>query len=167
MTARLRPSRRSRPLPRPLRWSIAAWLAAVAFGVAETLVRLALPDPPTAGELVVRSAVYVLVAVSVLALSSGRAAVRAAVAVLVGGVGTLSLAAEPVQWLAAGGSPVAYLASADVATLLIVALRTAHLLAVLVALVLLFGPRANAYFRAPTSPMPAAAAGRGLSYGNR
>jgi len=61
MTDRLRPARRLALLPEPLRWSITAWLAAVAFGVAETVVRLALPDPPTAGELAARSAVYAVV----------------------------------------------------------------------------------------------------------
>ena len=88
MTERLRPFRRRGPLPVPLRWSIAAWLTAVALGVAETLVHLVLPDPPTAGELVARSVVYAVVAALVLALSSGNAAVRTAVAVLIGGVGT-------------------------------------------------------------------------------
>jgi hypothetical protein len=140
-----------RSMPAPLRWSIAAWLAAVGFGVAETVVRSVLPDPPGAGELVARGVVYALVAALVLALASGRAAVRLAVAVLVGGLGTLSLVAEPVGWLAAGGSPGAYLAAADGATLLIVGLRAAHLLAVLGALVLLFGRRVDAYFRTSTA----------------
>ena len=75
---------------------------------------------------------------------------------LIGGVGTLSLIVEPVRWLAAGGSPAAYLAAADGSTLLIVGLRTAHLVAVLVALIAMFHPRVNAYFRAPTAPMSAA-----------
>lgn len=150
MTERPRSFHRGSP-PAPLRWSIAAWLVAIAFGVAESLVRLALPDPPTPDELVVRSVVYVLVAALVLALASGRPAIRAAVAVLIGGVGTVSLAVEPVRWLAVGGSPAAYLAAADGWTLLIVGLRAAHLLAVLVAMVAMFRPRANAYFRAPTA----------------
>jgi hypothetical protein len=103
MTDRLRPARRLAPLPDPLRWSITAWLAAVGFGVAETAVRLVLPDPPTAGELAARSGVYAVVAAAVLALASGRPAVRIAVAVVVGGIGTLSLIAEPVAWGSVGG----------------------------------------------------------------
>ena len=149
MTDSLRPAR----LPAPLRRSIAAWLVAVACGVTETLVRLALPDPPTAGELVGRSVVYALVVASVLGLASGRATVRVAVAVLLGAVGTVSLIADPVGWLAAGGSPAAFLAAADGPTLLIVGLRTVHLLAVLIALVAMFHPRANAFFRACRSPI--------------
>ena len=69
MTERLRPALR----PVQLRWSITAWLAAVAFGVAETVVRLALPDPPTAGELAARSAVYAVVVSLQLPLRKGRA----------------------------------------------------------------------------------------------
>lgn len=153
MTEHLRPFRRPGTIPAPLRWSITAWLAAVAFGAAETLVRLALPEPPTAGEIVARTAVYAVVAVLVLTLSSGHTAVRTAVAVLVGVVGTLSLITEPVQWLAAGGSPAAYLAAADGPTLLVAGLRAGHVLAVLVALTTLFHPRVNAYFRAPAAPV--------------
>jgi hypothetical protein len=149
MTDRLRPARRPDPLPDPLRWSITAWLAAVGFGVAETAVRLVLPDPPTAGELAARSGVYVVVAAAVLALASGRPAVRIAVAVVVGGIGTLSLIAEPVAWWAVGGSPGTFLAAADGATLLIVGLRAAHLLAVVVAMAAMFHPRVNAFFRSP------------------
>jgi hypothetical protein len=149
MTDRLRPARRLALLPEPLRWSITAWLAAVAFGVTETVVRIALPDPPTAGELAARSAVYAVVAASVLALASGRPAVRVGVAVVVGVIGTLSLITEPVEWWAAGGSPVDFLTAADGATLLIVGLRTAHLLAVVVATAAMFHPRVNAFFRSP------------------
>jgi hypothetical protein len=149
MTDRLRPARRPALIPDPLRWSITAWLAAVAFGAAEAVVRLALPDPPTVGELATRAGIYAVVAASVLALASGRPAVRVAVAVMVGGIGTLSLIAEPAAWWAVGGSPGTFLAAADGATLLIVGLRAAHLLAVVVAMAAMFHPRVNAFFRSP------------------
>ena len=88
MTDRLRPAHRPAPLPDPLRWSITAWLAAVAFGVAETAVRLVLPDPPTAGELAARSVVYAVVAGAVLALASG-----------------VLLSGSPWPWWSAGSAP--------------------------------------------------------------
>jgi hypothetical protein len=50
------------------------------------------------------------------------------------------------MWLATGASPVAYLADAGVPDLAVVALRVVHLAAVVVALVLMFRPEANAFF---------------------
>jgi hypothetical protein len=154
MTETLRSSRRVGPVPPALRWSITAWLAAVAFGVAETVVRLVLPDPPTVDAVVVRALIYGLVVVLVLALASGRNAVRVAVAVLLGGIGTLSLIIEPVGWLVAGGSPMAFLEAADGPTLAVIVVRAAHLVAVLVGLVTMFHPDVNAYVRRRTSGLP-------------
>ncbi len=65
---------------------------------------------------------------------------------LLGGVGTLSLVIEPLSWLLAGGSPTAFLTTADGPALLVAGLRVVHLVAVLTALVLMFRPRANAFF---------------------
>lgn len=136
------------PVPRPVRAAVVVWLAAVGAGVAETLVHLATPDAPGPGALVVRAGVYAVVVVLVLSLRTGRDAVRWTLAVLLGVVGTLSLVLEPVTWLAAGGSPVEYLAGAGAADLAIVVLRLGHLALVAAALVLMFRPAANAFFGA-------------------
>jgi hypothetical protein len=135
------------PVPRPVRAAVVVWLAAVGAGVAETLVHLTGPAAPGAGALAVRAAIYTGVVALVLALRTGRDAVRWTLAVLLGVVGTLSLVLEPATWLAAGGSPVEYLAGAGVADLAIVVLRLGHLALVAVALVLMFRPAANAFFR--------------------
>lgn len=132
--------------PDPVRFSVLLWLTAIAAGAAEALVYLLLPEPPTAMQLGARFAIYAVLAVLVLALRTGRNAVRWAVALLLGGFGTASLLIEPVSWLIAGGSPTAFLATADVPTLLGTGLRVAHLVAVLAALVLMFRPAANAWF---------------------
>ena len=95
----------------------------------------------------VRFAIYTVVVALVLALRTGRNAVRWALALLLGGVGMLSLVVEPLAWVLAGGSPATFLAGADGATRLITGLRLAHVAAVLAALVLMFRPRANAFFR--------------------
>lgn len=124
------------------------WLTAIAAGVAETLVRLVLPDPPTSSRLAVRFAIYVVLAVLVSSLLTGRNAIRWAVAGVLGEVGTLSLVMEPLSWILAGGSPTAFLAAAGGPTLLVVGLRVLHLGAVLAALVLMFRPAANVFFRA-------------------
>ncbi|GAA1217711.1 hypothetical protein [Pseudonocardia alaniniphila] len=134
-------------VPRAVRLSVVIWLAAIAMGAAEALVWLLLPGPPTPTELAVRFAIYTALVVLVLSLHTGRNAVRWTVAVLLGGVGTLSLVVEPVDWLLAGGSPAAFLATADGPSLVITALRTLHIAAVAVALTLLFRPSATRYFR--------------------
>jgi hypothetical protein len=134
-------------VPRAVRLSVVIWLAAIAMGAVEALVWLLLPGPPTPSELAIRFAIYTALVVLVLSLHTGRDAVRWAVAVLLGGVGTLSLVVEPLDWLLAGGSPTSFLATADGPSLLITALRTLHITAVAVALTLLFRPSATRYFR--------------------
>ncbi len=88
-------------VPVPVRLSVLGWLTAVAAGAVEALVRMVLPDPPTPGQLAGRFAIYAVVVALVLALRTGRNAVRWALAVLLGGVGTLSLVIEPLSWLLA------------------------------------------------------------------
>ena len=83
-----------------------------------------------------------------LALPEGRNTVRWTLAVLFGLLGIAVLLVEPITWLADGGSPATYLAGATIADVALVALRVVHLAAVVVALVLMFRPAANAFFRA-------------------
>lgn len=133
--------------PAAVSTSVALWFTAIGCGVAETLVRFATPDPPGPVALAVRSATYLGLAGLVLALYSGRAAVRWAVALLMGLLGTASLVVEPLRWLAAGGAVPEFLAAADGPTIVIVVLRAVHVLAVLAALVALFRPAADRWFR--------------------
>lgn len=131
--------------------SVALWLGAILAGVVETLVHLTTPEAPTADALAVRFGIYLVLGVLVLALRTGSNAVRAAVAVLIGGVGMLSLVVEPIGYLVAGGSVGAFLASAGWADLAVAGLRTLHVLEVLAALALLFHPSANVFFRRGTA----------------
>jgi hypothetical protein len=127
---------------------VTAWFVAISAGTAEALIRTTLPDAPTTGQLATRFAIYAVLAVLVAALPSGRDVVRWALAVILGGLGTLSLVAGPVGWLLAGGSPTAFLAAADAPTLLILVVRLVHLGAVVLAVVAMFRPAANRFFRA-------------------
>ena len=80
MSFTIHPARTSpAPVPTAVQWSVGGWLVAVTAGVAETLVHLALPDPPSAGALAVRAGIYAVVVVLVLALTTGRRAVRWAI----------------------------------------------------------------------------------------
>jgi hypothetical protein len=155
-----------RPGPRPgipkqLQASYLLWLAAVAAGVFETaLVVIDATDGEVGSpaELAVGVAVRLLVFTGLVALAvqlrRGRNWARVALAVLYGGLGSLSLVIGPVTWLAEGGSLADAVAAADLGSVLFVASRVVHLGAVIAALLLMFHPAANAYLRATTrAPM--------------
>jgi hypothetical protein len=137
----------ARTAPAAVQLSAVLWLAAIGTGATEALVHLLLPQPPTLGQLAARFGIYAVLTVLVLALRTGRNSVRWTVAVLLGGFGTVSLVIEPVSWLLVGGSPGLFLVTADAPALVAAVLRIAHLIAVFSALVLMFRPAANAWFR--------------------
>jgi hypothetical protein len=138
-------------IPSAVRFAMLGWWTAIAAGAAEALVRLALPDPPTAADLGVRFAIYAALIVLVLGLRTGRNGVRWTLTLLLGGLGMLSLVIEPAGWLLAGGSPATFFGTADAPTLLIVGLRVLHIVAVFGSLAAMFRPSANRFFRARRS----------------
>jgi hypothetical protein len=159
----------SRPDPRPgipkqLQASFRLWLAAVAAGLFETaLVVIDAIDGSvgSAAQVAAGVAVRLLVFTGAVYLATrlrqGRNWTRVALAVLLGGIGTVSLVIGPVTWLAEGGSLADALATVDLGSVLFAASRVVHLGAVIAALILMFHPAANAYIRATTR----APAGRG------
>lgn len=135
-------------VPRPVVWSARSWLIAVAAGVLETVIQaLTGEDYNVAVQLTVRSVVYVLATVVILQLRRGNGWARIVLTVVLGGLGLFSLLVEPVSGLVAGGAPGAFVGAADAPTLAVILLRTAHVVAVLIALVLMYRPAANRYFR--------------------
>ena len=134
-------------VPRSVRWSVRCWFAAVAAGVVATAIwALTSQEYHAAVQLPVRAAVYLIATALISQLGRGRGWARIALTALLGGVGLLSLLAEPFSWLAAGGSTAEFLAAADGATLAVLAVRIAHVAAVLAALVLMYRPTANVFF---------------------
>jgi hypothetical protein len=141
--------------PWQLRASFWLWLLAVAAGLFETT--LAVIDA-AAGQVGLSPGVALGVGVRLLAftglvylatrLRQGRSWARIALAVLYGGLGTLSLVGGAVIWLAHGGSVTDAMASADLGSVLFAASRLVHLGAIIAALILMFHPAANAYIRA-------------------
>jgi hypothetical protein len=152
----------SGPEPRPgiptqLQASYRLWLLAIAAGLFETalaVVEATSGNPGSATEVAVGVAVRLLAftGLGYLAaqLRQGHNWARVALAVLYGGLGTLSLAIGPVTWLTQGGSLAEAVAAADLASVLSAASRVVHLGAVIAALVLMFQPAANTYIRATT-----------------
>lgn len=141
-------------IPAGVRAATTLWISAVAMGAFETILAVTqLPafDAGTAVGLGVRVVIYAAAVFLALLLCRRQNWARAVLAVGLGVFGTISLVIEPVQWLLAGNSPGRFLAEASTMTLVAAGSRLVHLAAVLGAMVLMFGPPANAFFRgAPT-----------------
>ena len=143
----------SRPdVPRTVQTAFALWLVAVGAGVAETIVRLT--DSLAAGAgaevsgVVIRAIVYTAVIYVATRMRSGKRWARDTLAIALGVVGTLSLVIDPISWLAAGNSLRDVFADADLLFAFVTPIRAVHLAAVIGALVFMYRPDADAYFRA-------------------
>ena len=97
--------------------------------------------------VVIRVIVYTLVVYIITRMRLGKRWARLTLAVLLGVIGTLSLILDPISWLAGGNSLSEVFTQADLLFLLIAPIRKIHLAAVIAALVLMYLPAANTYFR--------------------
>jgi hypothetical protein len=142
-------------VPRDLQASFLLWLAALAAGVAETIVGII--DSLSAGSssatdiifiLFIRLVVTAVLVYIVAQMCLGKNWARVTLAALLGEIGTLSLVFDPVSWLVEGNSLRELLRDADFGFVVLATIRVLHLAAVLGALVFMFRPSANAYFQA-------------------
>jgi hypothetical protein len=145
--------------PREVRASFALWLAAIAAALFETVLVvievLSGHSALSTGSVIVGVGMRLLIFSAVVYVASrmlgGRNWARITLAIGLGVIGTLSIVIGPVSWLATGHSVGEFLAGADPMVLLFASSRVAHLIAVFAALVLMFRPAANDYFRAARS----------------
>ena len=141
-------------VPREVQASFLLWLAAVGAGILETIVRVLYSlsgGSDSANGLVVRVIVYAVVIYIATQMRLGKRWARIALAVVLGGIGTLSLVIDPISWLAGGNSLSEVFTQADLLFFIIAPIRTVRLAAVIAALVFMFSPAANTYFRAAGS----------------
>ncbi|WP_188194298.1 hypothetical protein [Nonomuraea sp. SYSU D8015] len=129
------------------------WLSAVALGAFEAALmvsqELLAGTSTVAGVLPglgFRLAVFAGATFLALRLKRGQNWARWTLAGTLGVFGTLSLVVEPVRWLLDGGSIAEAVAGMDAVGWVFAVSRILHLTAVLGAMVLMFQPRANAYF---------------------
>src|SRR5215207_3803438 len=140
--------------PGEVRASFLMWLTAVAAGVLETIIRVIYSlSVGSWGEadvtgVIIRVIVYTIAVYIIAQMRLGKRWARIALAVLLGGIGTLSLVIDPISWLAGGNSLREVFTQADLLFILIAPIRTVHLAAVIAAVVYMFLPAANNYFRA-------------------
>jgi len=143
-------------VPKEVQASFVLWLTAVAAGVLETIIRLiySLSVGSSSGggadvtSLIFRVIVYTVAVYIIAQMRLGKRWARITVAVLLGGIGTLSLVIDPISWLAAGNSLGEVFTQADLLFFIVAPIRAVHLAAVIAALVFMFLPAANNYFRA-------------------
>jgi hypothetical protein len=143
-------------VPREVQASFLLWLTAVAAGVVETIIRVIYSFSVGSGSggkadvigVAIRVIVYAVAVYIVTRMRLGKRWARITLAVLLGGIGTLSLVIDPISWLAAGNSLGEVFTQADLLFILIAPIRAVHLAAVLAALAFMFLPAANNYFRA-------------------
>jgi hypothetical protein len=148
-------------VPKVVQASFLLWLTAVAAGVLETMIRITDTfamnwASGSGGEtdltgvisgVLIRVIVYTLVVYIATRMRLGKRWARLSLAVLLGGIGTLSLVIDPISWLAGGNSLSEVFTEADLLFFVIAPIRTVHLAAVIGALMLMFLPAANTYFR--------------------
>jgi len=144
-------------VPKEVQASFLLWLTAVGAGVLETIIRVidALAIGWASGSggetdvtgVVIRVIVYTLVVYIITRMRLGKRWARITLAVLLGVVGTLSLVIDLISWLAGGNSLSEVFTEANLLFFLIAPVRTVHLAAVIAALVFMFLPSANTYFR--------------------
>jgi hypothetical protein len=145
--------------PNDVRASFVLWIAAVAAGVFETI--LAIIEAVSGhsvlgtGDVIVgvsmRLLIFTVVVYVATRMLRGRNWARFVLAIGLGVLGTLSIVIGPVSWLAEGHTIGEFVARADLMLLLFASSRVVHLTAVFAALVLMFRPAANDYFRAAPS----------------
>ena len=152
-------------VPKEVQASFLLWLTAVAAGVLETIIRLidALAMGWASGSggesdvtamisgVVIRVIIYTVVVYIITQMRLGKRWARLTLAGLLGVIGTLSLVIDPISWLAGGNSLSEVFTQADLLFFLIAPIRIVHLAAVIAALVLMFLPSANTYFRGSRS----------------
>jgi hypothetical protein len=155
-----RPDPRS-GIPKQRQASFRLWLVAVAAGLFETVLVVVDAidgEVGSAAQVAVGVAVRLLVFAGAVYLAvqlrHGKHWARVALAVLLGGIGTLSLVIGPATWLAEGGSLADAVAAAELGSVLFAASRAVHLGAVIAAVILMFHPAANAYVQAATGLGP-------------
>src|SRR5215212_4508939 len=146
-------------VPKEVQASFVLWLTAVAAGVLETIIRII--DSLSVGSgsggeadvtgVGIRVIVYAVAVYIIAQMRLGKRWARLTLAILLGGIGTLSLVIDPISWLAGGNSLREVLTQADLLFFIIAPIRAVHLVAVIAALVFMFLPPANTYFRAAGS----------------
>jgi hypothetical protein len=142
-------------VPQEVKTSVLFWFVAIAAGVFEMIVAVVgvLSRNPEAGNSIfiqigIRTIIFAVLVYMIMKMYRGKNWARIALAILLGGIGTLSLVIDPVKWILEGNSLDKAFAGMTLNSILFGLSRIVHLTSVITALIFMFRPAANRYFRA-------------------
>lgn len=148
-----RPHAQVRRAPLAVRVSFMFWLGAIGAALLEMAGAVygavaddTMPAGVLALNLAVRLAVFAAATAVMIQMRRGKRWARVVLAVALGLFGTASLVYGPIEWLLAGHSVTALLASADAGFLYTASARVLHLAGVAGGMIAMFLPSANRYF---------------------
>ncbi|MEU2041061.1 hypothetical protein [Nocardia niwae] len=134
--------------PPAVRVAFVALVVALVAGIAEAIARALTADPAgVATGLGLRTAIYLLVLAVAVRMTHGDRWARLLLTVGIGVFGLLSLIIEPLAAAMSANELRDLFRDATPASLLVAALRTVHVLAVLIAIPALYARPARRYFR--------------------
>lgn len=142
-------------MPKSVRLSVWFWFAAIGAGVFETIlavIQFFSGNMNASGSgiffnVVIRLIIFAILSYIIVELRMGKNWARICLTILLGGIGTLSLVIGPITWLIEGHSLNELIETMNLYTVLFTLSRIVHLASVIVALVLMFQPDANKYYR--------------------
>jgi hypothetical protein len=142
-------------VPQEVKKSFLFWLVAIAAGVFEMIIpvieilsRDSEPGNSIFIAVGIRTIIFAALVYIIMKMYSGRNWARIVLAILLGGIGTLSLVIDPVKWILEGNSLDKAFAGMTLYSILFGLSRIVHLASVITALILMFRPAANIYYRA-------------------
>jgi hypothetical protein len=142
-------------VPQEVKKSFLFWLVAIAAGVFEmiiTVIEILSRDSGPGNSIFIavgiRTIIFAALVYIIMKMYSGRNWARIVLAILLGGIGTLSLVIDPVKWILEGNSLDKAFAGMTLYSILFGLSRIVHLASVITALILMFRPAANKYYRA-------------------
>ncbi|GAA4840519.1 hypothetical protein GCM10023310_18040 [Paenibacillus vulneris] len=145
----------ARKVPQEVKKSFLFWLVAIAAGVFEMVIavtELLSRDSGPGNSLFIavgiRTIIFAALIYIIVKMYRGRNWARIVLAVLLGGIGTLSLLIDPVKWILEGNSLEKALDGMTLYSILFGISRMVHLASVIIAFILMFRPAANKYYRA-------------------
>lgn len=143
-----------REVPGEIKKSFLFWLVAVAAGVFEMVISvteiLSRDSGPGSSIFIavgIRTIIFAGLVYIMMKMYRGRNWARIVLAILLGGIGTFSLVIDPIQWIMEGNSLDGVFTSMTLHFFLFGLSRIVHLASVITALILMFRPAANNYFR--------------------
>lgn len=136
--------------------SFLLWIIAIGAGVFEMTLAVidSISSQTDAGivgiltQVAARTMMFAVLVYIMVRMLRGKNWARITLALFLGGFGILSLIIDPIKWLINGGSLWDAFANADNISILFASSRILHMIAVVAALMFMFRPAANRYFKA-------------------